>query len=167
MTLIVENGSGVANANSYLDAPSFKALATARGETAAAALTDAAVEILLVKAMDYLSQFTDRWRGSKANATYALPWPRSNVYLYGVALDADVIPNELVMAQYELALAANSVDLMPTTGVGGFVVMEKIGPLETRWSEGAGERTVPTLRRVDMWLTPLIASYGQLTNYRI
>jgi hypothetical protein len=78
--MIVEDGTGVAGANSYATVQEFKDFHTARGNTVLAEADDDQVESALVKGTDYLEQkFRLLWKGSRSYATQVLSWPRRGV----------------------------------------------------------------------------------------
>lgn len=165
MTITVETGAGVANANSYVTLAEARTYAKARGVTLTA--FDDVLEQYLIKAMDYLESLRADYRGIKTDSTYALQWPRYGVYLDGVELDSNVIPTELKNAQVALAMAVqDGVDLMPTQSGDAFVVSEKVGPIETRYSEGVSVSGVPIVRSVEALLAPLLKATGALSTVR-
>lgn len=80
MTLNVENGTVIENADSFNTVAQFKTFATERGETAAAEADDDQVEVALRKGAQYMQQkFRLAWRGSIVEATQSLSWPRRGV----------------------------------------------------------------------------------------
>ena len=81
MTLIVEDGSIVENANSYVSVDDARTFASLRGVTLPA--SDAEVEVLLIKATDFIEAQRLRFQGSKVNQDQALQWPRTGVYVDG------------------------------------------------------------------------------------
>lgn len=125
MALIIEDGSGVANANSFGTVAGLRAFATLRGVNLAP--TDGAVEVLLIKAMDWLTAQT--YIGEMTYEGQSVPFPRTDLDGYA----DNVIPAEIVTAQYHLALAANKgIDLMPTQAKAA-IKRKKVGPLETEY----------------------------------
>lgn len=166
MTLIVEDGTLVANANSYVDLAAIKSYATKRGVTLPA---DATIEVYSQKAMDYLESKRDRYKGLKITKTQALQWPRYPVIIDGFELGSDEIPSEIKSAQCQLILEVNSgVDLQPTM-TGSLVKREKIGPIETEFAVSESGSLAPDLPKVDSLLSPLYStsSFGYLTVGRI
>lgn len=78
MALIVEDGTGKADAESYISVSDAASYLSDRGYSAFAALaTDALKEAALRKATDYMEQaYRTRWKGTRVTATQALSWPR-------------------------------------------------------------------------------------------
>ncbi len=157
MALIVEDGSGVAGANSYASVAEVRAWAGVRGLTLPA--TDGAVEILVVKAMDFLESFRARFTGSKADAAQALQWPRTGATLDGVLLEDDVIPAELKSALFQLTVDAQTLDLQPT-GTGREVLREKVDVIETEYAERGSGTVLPQFTKALAFLQPLLSSSG-------
>jgi hypothetical protein len=116
MSLVVEDGTGLATAESYISVADASTYHTARGNAAWAALaSDTVREQCLRKATDYMvAVFRDVWQGSRTYAdTQALCWPRYEVVIEGVCLANNVIPDTIKRACAELALKSATEDLMP------------------------------------------------------
>ena len=80
MSLVIEDGSGVPTANSYVTADEFKAFYVDRGNTVLAEADTDQIEAALVKGSDYLQQkFRLLWNGSRATTEQRLDWPRRGV----------------------------------------------------------------------------------------
>lgn len=159
MALIIETGALIANANSYVTVVEARAYALARGVTLSA--TDSDVERYLVLAMDYLESLRAKFQGTKVSSTQSLQWPRTDVLIDCIEFPETSIPVELKNAQMQLAMqVSNGVDLMPTRQ-GAFVKLEKVGPIETQYSEKIGTGLTPDMTAVDMLIAPLLSSCGQ------
>jgi len=154
---IVEDGSIVAGANSYVSVASARAYATERGLSLS--VDDSVVEAQLVIAMDYLESLRDKYQGSKTDITtpQALQWPRQDVTLDGEDFDENSIPVELTNAQCRLAVEQESgIELMPTQD-GKFIIKDKTGPLETTYSDKIVPSSIPSITSVEVLLKPLLA----------
>ncbi len=142
MTLEVEDGTGKADANSYVSVAEYRAYAQARGVSLP--VDDAQVEAQLTQAMDYVESFRAKYQGRKTwprpgmdvshPHAQALQWPRT-----GVTIDCDydlpdnVIPQELKQAQMQAALEVNAgLSLMPSSD-GRVVKKEKVDVIETEY----------------------------------
>lgn len=153
--LIVEDGTGVADANSFVTEDAIVAYAAARGITIANA-TDAdkdAVAILGIQAMDYLNALC--WRGTKTFPESLVPFPRSGLTGY----TENQIPAAIKQAQMQLAvLVKNGVILLPTMSGGSFIKREKVGPIETEYSETVwvSDSGLPLLPGIDGLLWPFL-----------
>lgn len=168
MAIIVEDGSIVANANSYVDHTELAAYATLRGVTLSA--VQATREQYLIQAMDWLDQFTNKWKGVRTDDDQALEWPRTNVILYdsGPYLDPNTIPAELKNLQMTVALAAIDVTLLPTHDVGqkGAVIREKVDVIEVAYENSGKLMRLPAVTSATAYLSVLLRSAGRLNVIR-
>jgi len=147
MTFTVEDGTGIADANSYTTEAYADAYFLDRGDATWAAALTAAKEVALVKATDYIElRFRDRFKGSLATEATTLAWPREYVYDRKGELVTLTIPSDIQKATCEYALRALSSDLLPdptVTDSGQAVkrTFEKVGPIETETEyDGASAR---------------------------
>jgi hypothetical protein len=132
MALVVEDGTGVSNANSYIDVAYFDTYWTDRGNTDAVAIVNK--EPLLIQATDYIETvYYGLWLGERLTTTQALEFPR-------VIDSVDVgVSERLKKACCELALKANSGSLL--TDVEQRIVKEKVAVIETTYSEYSDQLT--------------------------
>jgi hypothetical protein len=159
MPLVIENGSLVQDANSYVSVADARLYAEARASTLPE--DNAAVEAALFVAMDYLESLRAEYQGAKVSpGVQSLQWPRNGVVIDGWDVPNTFIPSELISAQIQLAIeSASGTDLMPT-GDGREVIREKVDVLETEWSPGAGGSPQPIFAKVRAFLAPLLQSGG-------
>lgn len=161
MALVIEDGSGVAGANSYATVAEARAYAEARGlSLPAAPAGDAAVEKALVLACDKLETY--RFKGDKTDEANALAWPRANVYIGAAvaALAEDAIPDKLKQAQCQFAVeSAAGTDLQPT-GTGREVIRTKVDVLEKEYAPTGSGTVTPQFNKAEALLAPLLASGG-------
>jgi hypothetical protein len=105
MTIVVEDGTGLTNANSYcslVDANTYN-LGNVYYSDYWDALDDDVRENHLIKASEYLDIYVD-WFGTRVYETSGLRWPRSGVIdLDGNAIDDGIIPVNLAKATAEMA----------------------------------------------------------------
>jgi hypothetical protein len=154
-SLIVEDGTGVANADSYASAADLVQYATKRGITIPP--DEADQEILLVKAMDYLQSLDLYYMGYRTNGVIQrLLWPRTNVYFNNVLFGDDKIPPELVKVQLILAVAAQTIELFPNaSGVARLASRKTVGPITVEYDTQAD---------ADATLRPIISEADALLN---
>lgn len=156
MTLIVEDGTGLATAESYVSVADAGTRHTNLGNTAWTG-TDAVKEAALRRATQFMLQrYRGRWQGTRINSTQALDWPRSWVVVDGYAVDADIVPVDVANACADLALKALSETLNADLERG--VVRDKVGPLETEYDAYS-----PQAKRypaIDQALAPYLAGGG-------
>lgn len=110
MELIVEDGSGVEDANSYVSEGDF--IAYAEGLGFEIGTPDDVVPALL-KAAQYL-EIKPRadYQGRKTSSLQSMQWPRRGVTIDCEPFPSDQIPKELVQAQMELAMIALQDDFL-------------------------------------------------------
>jgi hypothetical protein len=105
MTLIIEDGSGVPGAESYVTAEELDAFALAYWGAALTG-TEAVKEAALRRAGAYLNGLS--WMGQKTNGRdgQSMAWPRAWVMdIDGYPVATDEIPEEVKQAQFILARA--------------------------------------------------------------
>ena len=154
MALIIEDGSEVTNANSYVTDLEYTTYATLKGLTVGANAVKREVELL--RAMDYLQGFEDALKGTRASSTQELSYPRYNVSLYGFLLASDKIPKELKNTQFEAAAYAHVNTLTPNETIKN-VSKEKLGDMEIEYFKG-GQSSRVIVKRALVYLQPLLTS---------
>ena len=104
MALTVEDGTGVTGADCYADVTACSAYAVAYYGSSLTG-SPASKEAAIRRATAYLDSL--RWKGTRTNGRgQALAWPRSGVSdCEGEAIADDEIPDEVIIAQHELARA--------------------------------------------------------------
>ncbi len=179
MTLIVEDGTGLADAESFCSVADADTYHSNRGSSLWETLLEEEKEQALRRATDYMEQaYGDSWAGYRYGAVQALSWPRYNVPYKDLARDGrlyypetygagyypvDAVPVAVVRACAELALRAASGELAPDIGTTDLVKREKVGPIETEYVVGAA---YVRYRAIDMMLLPFLVSKNQFPIYR-
>lgn len=141
MTLIVEDGSGVANANTYADLATVTAYHAARGNSGWLASSEDA-EPAILRAMDYVESLP--WKGQKTAYANPLQWPRLNVVdRSGYTVPGDAVPQGVILALCAAALVelVTPGALAPALERGGMVKREKVDVIETEYMDGAPSST--------------------------
>ena len=136
MSLIVEDGSGLAGAEAYGTVVEADAYHTPRGNgTTWSALTTEVKERHLRNATDFMVRvYRARWAGTRVSGTQALDWPRHSVCVDGWSILSTVVPTDVKRACFELALRASDSELIPDLETGSNQIKrEKIGPLDTEF----------------------------------
>lgn len=152
MALIVEDGSIVAGANTYVSDATYVAYAASRGYTIGA--TEAEREIELFNGMDFIESHRDQFKGLKVSQGQDTQWPRYSVYLDGFQLDSNVIPIELKRAQMEASVLSRTTSLTPSGAIQN-VQSESIGELSVSYYSGGSYQTVQ-MKNVDQFLDCLL-----------
>lgn len=170
MSLIVEDGSNVTGAESYISVADADTYHVKRGNTSWGVLTTENKEILLRKATDYMVQtYRTQWAGARKYDDQALDFPRYDVPKfdspsgYGVYpsyYDDTIVPGEVKVACAELAYKAISETLAPD--IDRITKREKVGVLEVEYDTNAGA-PYKKYRAIDNLLRPLLLSLGSNT----
>lgn len=162
ITITVEDGTGVADANSYVSIADARTYAANRGVTLPA--DNDAVAAMLIKATDYLEAQACKYQGQKTNCDYALQWPRSGVVICCVEIANNVIPKQLKDAQSALVVAQNEgLVLQPNVTAGDYVTEETVGPITTKYADPIKAGITARFTGVDSLLEPLFfSSCGQV-----
>ena len=94
MALIIENGTVVANANSY------DTLANAQAFLDLIGLNDTAIdEPSMIRAYYYVNSFENQYQGQRVSIDQTGSFPRSGVVINGFPLPQTTIPPQLIQAQ--------------------------------------------------------------------
>lgn len=156
--LTIETGSIVAGADSYATVAELRDYVAKRGVTVSA--DDAGVEVMLIKAMDWLEAQEPRFLGVRTNSTQLLAWPRSGVRRPGglEEINPYSIPPQLKAAQLALALASVTADLQPTRlpDEQGPVVSEQVGSLQVAYAEPVNRISQPVFAAAEGHLVTLV-----------
>ena len=164
MTLIVETGSIVSGANTYVDLADVRAFASARGITVST--DDTTLEQQIIKAMDYVESKRNLFQGYKVDSTQPLQFPRYNVYIDGYLNDYASIPNDLLNAVCQTVVEiTNGTDLTPTVTERP-IIRDTTGPLTTVYSDKWGSFAQPVMPKVEAFLKPLFKASGIVSFYR-
>jgi hypothetical protein len=159
IAIIIEDGSIVTNANSFVTIAEARSYALQRGVELSA--IDDEVAAQLIKASDYLESFAEKYKGEMVSFEQFLQWPRLGVYLYNSETEfpSNLIPKELKNAQCAVVLAiAEGVEIMPNYSNADFVIEETVGPITTKYADPVKTGVLPTLTAVDALLQPLLVS---------
>tara|TARA_R100000541_G_scaffold12803_2_gene21324 strand:- start:444 stop:929 length:486 start_codon:yes stop_codon:yes gene_type:complete len=160
MPLIIEDGSVVANANSYTTDAEFIAYAAAKGLDIPA--TESGRDILQLKGAEYILANEECMQGQRVNRDQTMSFPRYNVYLYGFLVPSNEIPQTLKTAQMEAAIVSQTVDLLPNSAYQN-VQREKLDSLEKAYFSN-GKRVQMDVRTVNAYLWPLFQDMNRLVR---
>lgn len=104
MALIIENGSLVVNADSFVTRADYIAHAAAMGVTIADTV---AADIQLIKAAQFIGSHEGRLKGSLVDRDQPLAYPRDDLTLDGFAWEKTEIPRQVIGLQLAVALEIN------------------------------------------------------------
>lgn len=130
MALVIEDGSGVPDADSYATAAQLAERAAAYGWTLPPDVD--AQEVLLRRAAVQMNALN--WKGRRVSASQPLAWPRTGVELDGEYLPDTMIPGSIQYGQMALAAEIHADDLDPPEMRQGPVKREKVDVLEVEYA---------------------------------
>ena len=172
MALTVEDGTIVANADSYITLADADAYHAARGMTLWATMSEAEREQALRRATDYMVQnFRLRWRGTRVDSEQSLDWPRNWVERADYSFltmngaqtlggtfyyPSDEVPIEVQRACAELAYRGAAGPLTVDETRSQRTVREKVDVIEVEYSAWAPSQT--TYRAIEALLSPFFGA---------
>lgn len=167
MPLIVEDGSGLTDADAYVSVAEADAYNLSSANSAAwTAATTSAKELAIRQGTAYLDNlYRLRWLGRRFSDSQALSWPRAFVVDEdGFAIAAYFIPTRLKRATVEAAIRALAGSLMADLADPGMVsrVRKKVGPIETETEYVGGNSPIPEYRVIRHLLKGLIHDSGRM-----
>jgi len=162
--LIIEDGSIVTDANSFATDEEFKTYANLRCMDVPS--TQPERESLLILAIDYLFSKESEMQGCRVSSDQELPFPRSGVVANCFSMPSNNIPKYLKKAQMELALQANTNELLVNESVSNLASFNVDGVYSESYFNGGAWSTVRT-DRADAYLDPLLNSGGSLRLVRV
>lgn len=155
MALVIEDGTGVAGANSYVTVEEVRSYSDDRGIDLPTEDTD--LEKLIVQAMDYLETYRSQYQGEKTDPAQLIQFPREGVVIEGYDLPNNEIPDLLKQAQCQASGDAYDTDLIPNEGAD--VKKEKVDVIEVEYADSSMSQG-PTFTKVESLLQPLLTSTG-------
>lgn len=163
MALVVEDGTGKADAEAYISVADADTYFAARGNAAWAALLTDAKEAALRLGFDYMGAvYGQRWKGCRVSATQAGDWPRDGVCVNGYEVPDDEVPLAVARANAELAVRASAGSLLEDQGAQ--VKSEQVGPIAVSYMDGA--RQAIKYAAVDAMLGAYLEGMGQIKVVR-
>ena len=159
-TIIVEDGSIVANANSYVSEAELSTYAADRGITLSGTPNQ-----LIIKSMDYTE--SRNFIGDKYTQGQSLQWPRDNAYIDGFEVGTDTIPQELKNAQLATAISIDA-GVDPSATIERATKREKLDVLEVEYQDNAASFEI--IRSINNAFSKLIrggTGIGSVSVWRI
>lgn len=175
MSIIVEDGTGKSDAESYASVAFCDDYFSKRANTSWGALSTATKEACLRNASEYMvGQYRDRWLGRRRLTTQRLDWPRVGVVIsdfrtvlfgaYGLfQVDYTIVPDEVQRACAELAIRASTQVLADDQTQA--VIRETVGPITVEYQPGSS--SIPWFRQIDMILKVYLANGGSASMMRL
>lgn len=144
MSLVIEDGSIVAGAESFATAAELVTYAANFGKTIPA--DTAAQESILRRAALQMSAMS--WKGGLVSELQTLSWPRVDVYRENWLAPSNAIPAQIKAGQMALAAEIHADDLAPPELKKGAVTKERVeGAVERQYAEAQSSITRPAATR--------------------
>lgn len=124
MSIIVEDGSNVPDANSYVSLIDARAILAPLGQNLA--VSDITAEQQLLNSMSYVEAFRAMYKGIKTTSSQSLQWPRMGVVIDDDWIDNNVIPQDLINAQVFAAYEFSTGKVLQPTITGQSVQSEEV-----------------------------------------
>lgn len=155
--IIVEDGTGLPNANSYINVLDTITYASRRNVDLTQ-YTDEQIGAWLLQATDYLQSYECEYIGVRLTSTQALSWPRTQYdpsdYCQPVVPTG--VPSQIIAAQCQLVLAQEAgYTLLPNYGNEDYVTRETVGPITVQYADPIATGLRPRFTAVDAMLAPL------------
>lgn len=145
MALIVEDGTGLSNAESYISVVDASTYHSSRNNTTWTGI-DSVLEAALRRATEYIDLvYRTQWQGRRILEAQALDFPRYGVVdSDGYTLASTEVPIGIIRATAELALRALTDDILPDVKTPGTLKVELVempGPLKRLRRYEGGSQT--------------------------
>ncbi len=160
MALLVEDGTGIIAAESYVDVSAFQAFAAARGYVLPADVPT--LEQALRLGTEFIETYWKQFKGCRKGdpTTQGLQWPRINVVIDGFDVLDTTMPIPLLNATAHAAFEITTgIDPLPSSS-GRLVKFTKIGPIEKEFFGGDSVAPQARLRKVEAFLEPILTRSG-------
>ena len=134
VNLIVEDGTGLPNANSYCDLDYALEYCTMKGYTSWQALSETEQKVFIIRGTEFIDNFYN-WRGRKGKGSQALSFPRLDLYDDDQYL-INGIPEKLKKACLEAAFlnsTSGADTLFTTKDENGAIKRQKVDSLEVEY----------------------------------
>ena len=135
-TITKETGTGSSSSTSYASEADLTAYTGERNVTLGG--TNGTASEVLILANDYLE--SKDFIGDKGTKEQALQWPRTGAQIDGYSIGSDEMPNVLLEAQMEIAIAIDG-GVNPLANVPRETVREKVDVIEVEYSSSAHAQT--------------------------
>jgi hypothetical protein len=154
MAIVVEDGSIVAGANSYITSAQYAAILDDFG------LFDSTgcAESNLKSAAQYLETFRTRYHGQKVSGDQRLQWPRRGVWIDGFYLLQTIIPEQLKIAQALMAYALSQGQSAFNNSAGKEIISQSVDVISVTYSDTGAANAQPMFGQVEAQLAPLMRS---------
>lgn len=126
LDIIVEDGTGVENANTYLSIEEFQDIADMLGYSYSEFTTDAIMQKLIRSSIILDSTYRYGFPGTRLKNEQGLEWPREEAHYYdGGEIASSVVPKEVKYGLVEMVYALGN-NLQPVVSANGSIKEERV-----------------------------------------
>lgn len=167
MALIVEDGTIVANADSYISLADARTRAAILGVSLNS--TDGTAELQLQQATIYIDRtYRARFQGQKTNLDQSLQFPRVRVVIDDDSLGSNEIPQELIDAQIFAAAQLESGESFYTNNDGRSIKLnEAVGAVKQEYFNNGKTGSQKSFGDVDLTIRPLLDGFSSKYTYQV
>lgn len=144
MALMVEDGTGLEEAEAYVSLADHKTYWAKRGVTLSDTYSDEQLEVGLRKGFQYINSHKWRYKGCTLTGPQAGEFPRENLTDWNGRVVTGV-PRQVKEANNELALKSQTEDIFADLERGGRVASESVGPISVSYFADAPSSKTYTL----------------------
>ena len=162
--MIVEDGSIVAGADTYVNVTEARAILTPLGKNIS--LTEATAETQLRNALAFIESYKARYIGNKKTREQALQWPRYNAVIDGFLVPSDSIPTELKKAQAMAAYEIANDEELQANDSGKKVASETLGSMSISYFENGATESTKVFTKVISELSAVLQPSGNIDLVR-
>lgn len=160
MALIVEDGSIVTGADSYVDLANAYLLAAKYGVELPT--DEISAEVALRNGASYVGLSEDLVCGSRVSATQSLTFPRAGVYMFGHPVAETIIPEQVILAQLFAAVEYGAgTDVRASTDGKEVSSVEVDGAVSESYFQSGNDGSEITITRSIDALKPLMCSQNK------
>ena len=163
MALIIEDGTIVAGANTYIDVATANIILAYFNMPSLSISND---EASLTAAAQYLESFRDRYKGSKVSSAQSLQFPRINLTIDGFDFPSDEIPEQLKKAQAIAASLVSSGKSLYSNSSGQEILSKSVDVISVTYAKNGLSNSQPIFGLIDAQLQPLLNT-TKLSTVRI
>ena len=151
MAIVIEDGSLVVGANSYITEDELIAYAEKRGVDVNDSLTT------IIKAMDFFESHSNQFKGGLVSRDQALSWPRYDAVIEGWSWSSNEIPKQVLNSIYCLCVEIESgEDPFNPSRTSAQVIKKRVeGAIERQFAATSGGRIYkrqPSQTHIDLCL---------------
>jgi len=164
--LIVEDGSIVPFADSYISISDARAMADKFGWSLP--LDDAEAESALRNGAMYVGLQEDSFCGSRVSASQYLSFPRTGLSVYGFPLPSTTIPQQVILAQLAAAVEYGKGTEVRGSSDGRITTMERVeGAVTVQYADNGVTGSTVTITAAMDALKPLICGGNKGLQFRV